>query len=36
MSLPEIVELLTLVEGENCTQVREILQPKLTDIKGTR
>lgn len=29
MSLPEIVELLTVVEGESCTQVREVLHPKL-------
>lgn len=29
MSLPEIVELLTLIEGESCTQVREVLHPKL-------
>jgi MerR family transcriptional regulator, copper efflux regulator len=29
MSLPEIVELLTVIEGETCTQVREVLHPKL-------
>lgn len=29
MSLPEIVELLTLIKGESCTQVREVLHPKL-------
>lgn len=29
MSLPEIVELLTVIEGESCTQVREVLHPKL-------
>ncbi len=29
MSLPEIVELLTVVEAESCTQVREVLHPKL-------
>jgi MerR family copper efflux transcriptional regulator len=31
MSLPEIVELLTVIEGESCTQVREVLHPKLRE-----
>lgn len=31
LSLPEIVDLLTAVEGETCTQVRETLHPKLRD-----
>lgn len=29
MSLPEILELLTVIDGETCTQVREVLHPKL-------
>jgi MerR family transcriptional regulator, copper efflux regulator len=29
MSLPEIVDLLTLIEAESCIQVREVLHPKL-------
>ncbi|MCQ6271037.1 MerR family transcriptional regulator [Pseudarthrobacter sp. R1] len=29
MSLPEIVDLLTVIEGESCTQVREVLHPRL-------
>ncbi|MEV7572964.1 MerR family transcriptional regulator [Pseudarthrobacter sp. NPDC089323] len=29
MSLPEIVDLLAVIEGETCTQVREVLHPKL-------
>ncbi|WP_190989088.1 MerR family transcriptional regulator [Pseudarthrobacter sulfonivorans] len=29
MSLPEIVDLLTVIEAESCTQVREVLHPKL-------
>ncbi|MDX2377600.1 MerR family transcriptional regulator [Microbacterium sp. LRZ72] len=29
LSLPEIVELLNVVEAESCTQVRETLRPKL-------
>ena len=31
LSLPEIVDLLSAVEGETCTQVRETLYPKLRD-----
>lgn len=29
LPLPEIAELLTVVEGETCTQVRDALHPKL-------
>lgn len=29
LALPEIVELLLVVEGDGCTQVRETLHPKL-------
>ena len=31
LSLPEIVELLDVVEAESCTQVRETLRPKLDE-----
>ncbi|OZM75360.1 transcriptional regulator [Pseudonocardia sp. MH-G8] len=31
LSLPEIAELLLVVEGDSCTQVREVLHPKLTE-----
>ena len=31
LSRPEIVDLLSAVEGETCTQVRETLHPKLRD-----
>jgi len=31
LSLPEIAELLDVVEGESCTQVRETLRPKLAE-----
>lgn len=31
LALPEIAELLIVVEGETCTQVRDALHPKLTD-----
>lgn len=30
LSLPEIAELLIVVEGDSCTQVRDALHPKLT------
>lgn len=30
LSLPEIAELITVVEGDACTQVRESLHPKLS------
>ena len=29
ISLPEIVNLLTVIEAESCTQVREVLHPRL-------
>lgn len=29
MSLPEIVDLLAVIEGESCTGVREVLHPRL-------
>ncbi|MDR7165698.1 DNA-binding transcriptional MerR regulator [Pseudarthrobacter oxydans] len=29
MSLPEIVELRAVIQGESCTQVREVLHPRL-------
>lgn len=29
ISLPEIVDLLTVIEAESCTQVREVLHPRL-------
>ena len=29
MSLAEIVDLLAVIEGESCTQVREVLHPRL-------
>lgn len=31
LSLPEIAEMLEVVEGDSCTQVRETLRPMLTD-----
>ncbi|KNC20001.1 transcriptional regulator [Arthrobacter sp. RIT-PI-e] len=31
LSLPEISDLLTVVEDESCTQVRETLRPKLAE-----
>ncbi|MFI7131805.1 MerR family transcriptional regulator [Nonomuraea sp. NPDC050153] len=31
LSLPEIAQLLVVVEGDTCTQVREALHPKLTE-----
>lgn len=31
LSLPEISELLRVVEGDSCTQVRETLRPKLAE-----
>ena len=31
LSLPQIAELLLIVEGDSCTQVREALHPKLTE-----
>ncbi|MBO1902475.1 MerR family transcriptional regulator [Leucobacter weissii] len=31
LSLPEIAELLVVVDGDSCTQVRDALHPKLTD-----
>ncbi|MFI6458640.1 MerR family transcriptional regulator [Streptosporangium amethystogenes] len=31
LSLPEIVELLVVVEGDTCTQAREALRPKLAE-----
>lgn len=31
LALPEIAELLGMVEGDSCTQVRDALHPKLTE-----
>lgn len=31
LPLEEIAELLTVIEGDSCTQVRDALHPKLTD-----